>query len=173
MRWNAELVLIEVMREFAGPLFKDIGSIEESVGGVRSFLDAAPVLVSSEREAIIQSMNQELGKTLESVDRQRVETLGTLQSERAIILETLQTELDSGLEAVRQERVAALADLETLTQRMIETSRQNVESSAQRIIDRLFWRALFLLLLAVLTLGLIAWIAARAFARSLSLQTGR
>jgi hypothetical protein len=165
IRWNAELVVIEVMREFGGQVFSDIGSIEESARGVRSFLDATPDLVRSEREAIIQAMNRELENTLESVDRQRVATLGTLQGERSIILETLQSELQWGLEAVRQERVAALADLEALSQQMIETSTRNVESAAQRIVDRLFWRALFLLLLAAIALGLVAWIAARAMAR--------
>jgi hypothetical protein len=173
MRWNAELVVIEVMREFAGQMFSDIRSIEGSVRGVRSFLDTAPALVSTEREAILQAMNLEIGHTLESVDRQRVETLDTLQGERTIILQTLQNELQSGLESVRQERIAALADFEKLTQRMIETSTQNVESSAQRIVDGLFWRALVLLLLASLALGIVAWIAARSVGRSLSLQSGR
>jgi hypothetical protein len=163
IRWNTELVIIEVMREFGHQFFNDIGSIEGSAAGVRSFLDETPSLITTEREAVLQAMKQELGVTLESVDRQRVETLDVLQGERKAILDTLQAELDSSMASIRQERMEAFQELERLSQLTIETSTENAETLANGLIDRLFWRALLLIFIAAISLVLVAWIAARWF----------
>jgi hypothetical protein len=160
IRWNAELVVIEVMRELGYQLFEDIGSIEESAKGIRSFVDQTPALLSSEREAVLRAVRQDLNSTLQSVDRQRVETLDRLLAEREIILETLQIEVEKSLSAVRQERIEALAKLEELSQRTLETSAQ----TADRLIDRMFWRALVLILIGF-ALFFIAWILVRVAGR--------
>jgi recombinational DNA repair ATPase RecF len=99
---------------------------------------------------------------LESVDRQRVETLSTLQVERSVILETLAAELDTGLAAVRQERIEVLAELEKLSTKTIEESTRNAERLAERLIDRLFWRALAILMSAF-ALSMIGWTLVRRF----------
>ena len=68
MRWNAELVVIEVMQEFGYPVIRDIDSINASARGVRSFLDDTPNLIRSEREAVLSSFQTELGAALGSVE---------------------------------------------------------------------------------------------------------
>jgi hypothetical protein len=150
-RWEAELFKSELMADLpvaqALPLAeRAVKSAEQAVATIDHLApaieravvvaEAAPKLISSEREAAIKALQDELARTIRFVQEERIATLEHLTKERGAAL----TELHEDLVVERK----------ALT--------QDIEQLSLKVVDHAFWRAAQLLaaVLALLVIGLVA-----------------
>jgi hypothetical protein len=161
-RWEAELAALEAHRVIlTRPLAdldtvtRDISRIEGDIDGFTKFALSTPDVVASERSLLLAAVEEERRAILDSVDRQRVDTLMALQGEREVILASLEelrraTFTDVGDETGRSlDRIDAIR-IETL---------EELDRITTAAIDRAFWRALELVGIVLVGAGLLVGIA--------------
>jgi hypothetical protein len=161
-RWQGELLLLEAQHELLSESFadvdavtNDISRIEADIDRVTEFVMATPELVASERSLLLGALENERRAVLDSVDRQRIDTLVLLQSERETILASIEelrraTFADLGSEADR-----SLGRIDAMRTDTLE----RIEGAAEAAIDRLFWRALQLVAVILVGVALLLLLA--------------
>ena len=150
-RWEAELFKSELMADLpvaqALPLAeRAVKSAEQAVATIDRLApaieravvvaEAAPKLISSEREATIRALQEELTRTTQFVREERIAALEHLTKERGAALIELHEDL--------------IVERKALT--------QDIEQISFKVVDHAFWRAAQLLaaVLALLVIGLVA-----------------
>jgi hypothetical protein len=144
LRWHAELLALQMQRDFGDDVVGDVASIDRSLAGIDAFLQTSPGLIGAEREAVLSALETELATALAALDAQRTGTIEALGGEREMVLSRLDGELEQAIAAVREERVAVLAALDEASSDAVERSRL----AARDVVDHAFWRTLQLLLVA-------------------------
>jgi hypothetical protein len=162
-RWHAELVVLESQDEFVDKLLDDVASVDESIQKLERFFDESPNLIESERQFILAGLRDELGAALESIDRQRVQTLDVLSKERELILEALDDDLETIFATIQQERIQTITELEALTQKAVQDTFQDTKA----LVDHVFWKTLQLVFI-IFALIAVAWAVRRLTARKTS-----
>ena len=162
VRWQGELLLLEAQHELLSGSFADIDAvtndisrIEADIDRITEFVVATPELVASERSLLLAALENERRAVLDSVDRQRIDTLAVLQSERETIF--------ASIEELRR---ATFADLGSETDRSLgridairSVTLEQVERVTEAAIDRLFWRALQLVVVILVGLAVLLLLA--------------
>ena len=133
IRWQAELVLLELLdeadiEEFLG----NVESIDRSALRLADVADTVPALVGDQAAFAIDALSDELLASLREVDRQRIETLDALTRERIAVMDQLDNEL-----IAMMEQLAALAD----------GTIRRTPGALNDVVDYAFRRALVLLAL--------------------------
>jgi recombinational DNA repair ATPase RecF len=134
--------MAEMRREFLDDTLADIASIDDSADRIADFTDGVDQLVAGQREVVLAQLERELTRVLESIDRQRVETIEFMLAEVDTAQVTLSKELEKAIQEVKQERVALMSNLEAYTERTLEIATADSKS----LIDYLFRRAMQLVL---------------------------
>ncbi len=130
-RWQAELLLLELMEEGAvEDLLGDIAGIDASALRLADFADSLPDLVDVQMAAAIAALSDEVAASLHEVDRQRLETLEALTAERIAVMEQVGNEL-----IAMMDQVAAIAD----------STLRRAPVVADEVVDHAFRRAIVLL----------------------------
>jgi hypothetical protein len=145
------------------PTLEQVGAITGTIDSLLPALESAPDLIARERQAVLETVDDYLEKTLafvedqrsilmqEEVRAEREAVLAALAEERAIVLAALADERRVVLEALHQERVDTFDDLESL-----------VDGAVSRQLDRLFLKAFVLLVVLLAGLAIIAFLFARS-----------
>jgi hypothetical protein len=165
-RWQAQLLLLDEGLEGIGPAVDNLQYLEMVAADIEHLTPMAeslPGLVTEERLAVLEALDAQLTRILDFVDQQRAVVMHEdLRAERQVILDAVRNERvavlaaaaqerQTILEALHEERLATFEDLDTL-----------VEKSVGREIDRLFTRALILILILLAGLALITYLGVRA-----------
>lgn len=159
IRWNSELLVLELNRDIIAPLKTNVESIDRSLVGIQKALDEASALIGSERQLVLEDLDVKLAETLKAIDVQRLATVDVLQEERVILLQEMNRQLVASLTALGQERAQGLSDLEALTAQSIEQGSRKTKE----LVDHLFWRVLQILLIAVVLFTLSSILIRRIF----------
>ena len=150
-RWEAELFKSELMADVpvaqALPLAeRAVKSAEQAVATIDRLApaieravvvaEAAPKLISSEREAAVKTLQDEVTRTIRFVQEERIAALEHLTKERGAALKELHEDI--------------VMERKSLT--------QDIEHISFKVVDHAFWRAAQLLaaVLVVLAFGLVA-----------------
>ena len=148
-RWEAELFKADLLAELpvaqALPLAeRAVKSAEQAVATVDRLApaieravvvaEAAPKLISSEREAAAKSLHDELTRTIEFAQQERI----------------------AAFEHISRERVAALKELREAMTTERQALTQDIDQMSLKVVDHAFWRAAQLLavVLVFLAIGL-------------------
>lgn len=160
-RWNGELLLVESRRRSLEEPFANLDSIDtgvhevaDDVGTVTDFVAETPKLIGSEREILLAALERERLVLFESVDRQRVETLRILQAERQAVLDSIEAMRRDSFADLGREVDRSLVKLEAFRSETL----QKIESATEAALNQFFWRALILLLIALVGIGLLAFV---------------
>ena len=157
-RWQAEMLLIDAQHEFLakpfatldhvdadiGALDQRLGVIHEDIDAIGKFVNGTPTLVANERALLLESFARERAMIFASVDSERVATLASLTAERETILAAVAELRRASFADLRTETVHSLDRIDKLSMDRV----RDLSRLSQEAIDRLFWRALELLLVA-------------------------
>jgi hypothetical protein len=148
-RWQGELLLVEAQHELLSRPFenvdavtRDIALIETDIDRLTGFALATPELVASERSLLLAALENERRAVLDSVDRQRIDTLAVLQGEREAILAALEEFRRASFDSIESETDRSLGRIDAFRTDTLD----RIGGATQAAIDRLFWRALQLVL---------------------------
>jgi len=170
-RWQAELLLSEVARD---PQFSSAMSnaavLTNALAKTSDSIERAPEFVEQERKATIADMDgqrravqdflqQERAQVLDAVDRQRVAMTASLRSERLAATSDLRGEREVILSTLHQEEAKLMSDMDAARERALA----DFDARANRLVDRMFVRALEVALLVLVLCVLAAWILLRRF----------
>ncbi len=152
-RWQAEIAAIEMMQN---PPVEDallaVGSLAEShesfAGSVASALD----LITAEREAAFGDLEDLTYRMIREVDRQREDTMAALRLEREALVRAIEAQTELALRQVQEERIATMSQLQKMVEATVESSFDRSEDLA----ERLFYRALILVVILAATLLVLA-----------------
>jgi hypothetical protein len=170
-RWQAQLLIMDDIKgdEDYAPFLAAVQQLQhlELVAAFLEDLDPLiadlPAMVAGERQAVLDRVEQYLEQTLTFVDGQRATLmhedvptereaiLAAVREERVAVLAAIAEERRIVLEAVSAERTAAFADLDAL-----------VDEAFTREANKIFNRALILILILLGGLGVIAFLFVRA-----------
>jgi hypothetical protein len=151
-RWQAQLLYTEIIQA------PDVAEAIENTTALRVALertadevDQVPTLINAQVAAVAEVLREQIDKALADVDRQRLDTLKLLQEERAIILEAVTRERLATIEVLEVERAHTIEEVDELAATILDETTLRVE----RLVDRLFWRACWLVgaLVAVAFVG--------------------
>ena len=163
-RWHSELLVMEVDENLIMPLWENVESLDATaqsldaeIKGIRAFVDATPDLISDERALILATVQKDLETALVDVDRQRLETVAALSQERAAIMSDVDALRAVLVGDVERARVAATSELEALVDRQV----QLIADETDGLVDRIFWRALIVVVIGLLGLALVLRFARR------------
>ncbi len=164
VRWQAQFMIYETLEQ------TEIGTQVDSLTGLMTYkvdslvalaeskgdslfgylermtvlAESGPGLVDSQRMALTKDLKQERAIVVAALRRERLETLELLRQERTILLDRL-----------TEERLASLEQVEGIMQHSLQYTFQETE----RIIDKLFWRTLLLVVVLGILVSTILWIA--------------
>jgi len=165
-RWQAQLLLLDEGFEGIGTSVSYLQYLEmvaDDVQRLTPLAESLPGLVSEERVAVLEALDEQLTRILGFVDQQRTVVMhedvraereaivDAIRDERIAVLAAIAEERRITLEALHEERLATFQDLNEL-----------VEKSVGREIDRLFTRALILIVILLGGLALITFLGVRA-----------
>ncbi|UCF18572.1 MAG: hypothetical protein JSU87_11560 [Gemmatimonadota bacterium] len=153
-RWQAALLLSAEAGDLS--LLETMRNIERHAGGIeniaafldstKAFLDTMPVLVSSQRQAVMADIARERITVMQEVDSLLALTLQAIAAERAAVMAD-----------ITQERIATLQELDAIATRLTGLAVENAMDRVNTAIDHFYWRAVQLLA------GLIMLIAAAGY----------
>ncbi len=134
-RWQAELLIGDLIaKEKVDVMLEELNSLSKSLSLITTVVEQSPEIISSERIAAIQSINEQRLSTLDWVTKERSIITNDLQK-------TLQKERITVLSFLREERILAMKDIEAASQQMME----NALSASELLIDHFFLRSAQLL----------------------------
>jgi hypothetical protein len=158
-RWQAELLVDRVLAgEDAGGALSDFTRLTDAIGDIAVTVQGAPDLVSSEREALLEALQEERVAALETLNREFLAAVDTILEERIrtaeevigrerqAVLEALAAERVAVLEALHRERVATIEDLDRVLGGL-------AEDSMRRVVDHAFVRLLQLVAIIAVLIG--------------------
>jgi hypothetical protein len=159
-RWHAELLVSQILSgDDVDGAFEDFSTLTRAIDDIAATVQEAPILVTSEREALLQALQDERIATLEALNREFLAAVDAIVAERiqsaeevigrerVALLEAVTAERIAVLEAVRNERIATVEDLEDVLGGL-------AEDSLMRVVDHAVLR-LAQLLVVLLILGAI------------------
>ncbi len=160
--WRLEAIFLD--KDIDGSLdaiVTDLGDINVSADRIAVGVDSVLALVDGV-DSLVQVLQSERAIVLRDVDRQRVATLDALSAERAAVLEALDLQLARIIDVLRDERSIVMAEADENTDGKIELATVGLES----IVDKVFWRAVQLLLMAAVLVLVVGWVLVRSRART-------
>ncbi len=160
--WRLEAIFLD--KDIDGSLdaiVTDLGDINVSADRIAVGVDSVLALVDGV-DSLVQVLQSERAIVLRDVDRQRVATLDALSAERAAVLEALDLQLARIIDVLRDERSIVMAEADEITDGKIELATVGLES----IVDKVFWRAVQLLLMAAVLVLVVGWVLVRSRART-------
>ncbi len=169
--WHAQLIA----EEYVGPqqtkgLFEDFSKTATAFDRIALSLEGVPQLVAEERGIVLRTIETErehvlndlLTKTAEIqrfVEAQRIDFMEhQFRIEREAIFEAIANERAIIIAEAKQERADTMAEVDELAEQIIERS-------SVKIVDHFFMRALQLLAIGLVGLGLIAVVVALIWKR--------
>jgi hypothetical protein len=170
-RWQAELLVSDLAH---GPEFGTAAAnflvLTQALDKTSNNLDRMPQLAAAARQVALGDLNnqrtaaesflrQERAQVFDQLTQQRVAAVADLHSERLAATADLRGERQIVLDSLHSEEVAAMHDLNVLSQQTLN----DVDQRSRRLVDHLFWRAVELILGALLVAFLIAWALLRRF----------
>jgi len=160
--WHAELVAGHIVPPArADQAFKDMTVTATAFDSIAASLEAYPAVVSEERRIILDAVREEriaiLGELLDQlseiqlfVNEQRIDLMETqVTAQREAVLEAVAAERATIIEAAIKERAETMIELQAMAEGLIDRS-------AVTIVDHFFLRAVQLLAILLVGLGLIA-----------------
>jgi hypothetical protein len=157
-RWQAELLIHETLQDVDfEQVVETTRSLADTLERITTTVESTPELISRERQATTDALEEITRLLIASSNRQRLDTIDELRVERVAVLAALQKERQAVVEALRVERAATMVELGELLDHSVERSFDR----ADRLMDGIFWRALVLLALGAVAVLLIGVIVAR------------
>jgi hypothetical protein len=159
-RWQAELFLEDLKADpQVNAALADFGKLASTAAKV-----------SNERLSVQEFVHQERMQTLDDLQRQRIATIAALHAERLGVAADLDSERLAATADLRGERQTVLNALRDHEEAIInemkassEKEIQNLHAQGVDLIDRLFIRALELMVLTLVLCSLVAWLLLRRF----------
>jgi hypothetical protein len=170
-RWQAELLLGDLAHD---PEFNAAASnftvLTKVLDKTSNDLDRMPDMAAKAREVALADVEnqrlaaqsfftQERAQVMDALARQRIAAMGELDGQRLAATGDLRTERQTVLDAIHEEEMAVMRDLQTVGQQTLN----DFDKRAQRLVDYAFWRAIEILLIALVLFFLIAWALLRRF----------
>ncbi|MCZ6747320.1 MAG: hypothetical protein O7C74_08920 [Acidobacteria bacterium] len=152
-RWHAELTAMRMLRK--DPLddaFLAVESLAESHELFAQSVADALQVITTEREATMGELDDLTRHSMNELDRQRLDTITALQLERQAIVHAMEAQTQVALQRLQEERVATMGQLE----QMLEATVDSAFDRFTHLADRLFFRALILVIILAGTLLLVA-----------------
>jgi hypothetical protein len=109
--------------------------------GATRFTSEMPALIASERKATVAAINEDLGKLLTFIDRERIASLEQISRERIAFLQKFD-----------EERIAATRELREIASNERTAFSRDIEQTGLRVVDRAASR---LSRLVAITLGVL------------------
>jgi len=175
-RWEAELLKLDLGGSEVLPMAeRAVKSSEQAVAtldrlapAIKSAADTAsnvPTIVASERKAAVDSINDQLTKTLifiheerlavlEQVDDELLTVLKHISQERVAAMQQVSEERIAALQQLHEERIASMDELRDIADSQRKEISRDIELTGVRLVDHAVWRfaqlmaALFVCLLA-------------------------
>lgn len=178
-RWQAELLANDLSRD---PALETAASnftmLAQSMQESGKNLDRIPEMAGKARQVAIADVNQQrqavqsflVGEREQLVDQmtqQRIDAVADLRGERLAATADLRVERQIVLEAIHAEEAGAMSDLGNFSQRTLN----DFDLRSRRLIDRLFWRGLELVLVTLLLSFIGAWILLRRFSSRTAIKS--
>lgn len=166
-RWQAMMFMMDEGFENTAESIENLQYLEmvaAEVERLSPLVEALPVLVGSEREAVLTALDAYLSRTLAFIDQQRETLMGeevrtereailaAIQEERFAVLAAIAVERAIVLDALREERAATFEDLDILMDRAFT-----------REVNKIFARGLILIVLFLSGFAVIIFLGVRAF----------
>jgi len=165
-RWQAMMFMMDEGFENTAESIENLQYLEmvaAEVERLSPLVEALPVLVGSEREAVLTALDAYLSRTLAFIDQQRETLMGeevrtereailaAIQEERFAVLAAIAEERAIVLDALREERAATFEDLDILMDRAFT-----------REVNKMFARGIVLVSIFLIGLAVIAFLFVRA-----------
>ena len=169
-RWQAQLLVDETLDGAkVGDAVGAIDRIAASAEVGSAFAESAPELVRTEREAIINAIDEQRALILEDVDRIRTETLEQVGYERAIVMKSVEERVEEVIEALGDVRAALTADLDRIVAEAVAGAVADgsvaADEVAVRTVDRVFIRLGLLAIIGVVLAPIVARVYVRVWLR--------
>lgn len=159
-RWQAELFLEDLKGDpQVKAALSDFGALTKAATGVDSQRASVQAFVRQERLQTMQALQQQRIGTLAALHAERVGATADLHKERLGAIADLRRERQAVFDVLRDHEVAVVNDIKAASEQELQT----LGTKGQELIDRLFMRAVELMLLTVALCSLVAWILLRRF----------
>jgi hypothetical protein len=170
-RWQAELLLSDLTQDpQVSAAASNLAILSKALDTTSNNLDRMPEMAARAREIALADIEnqrlaaqsfftQERTEVMDALARQRIAATADLRGERLAATADLGKERQIVLDSVHQEEMAAMNDLHTLSQQTLN----DFDKRSRHLVDHLFWRAIELVLIALLLFSLTAWILLRRF----------
>jgi hypothetical protein len=116
--------------------------------------------VEGQRLAAQSFLRSERLQTLDSLTQERMGAMADLRGERLAATADLRGERQIVLDSLHNQEIAMMNDMHALS----EQTAKDFDARSRNLIDHLFWRAVELMLIALVLCSLAAWILLRRIA---------
>jgi hypothetical protein len=142
-RWQSELIIGQV----TNPQRVDstLTALRQSLEIFARLADSVPQIVVSERNALLDAIDDQRVSIVEAINLQRLATVAVVEDQVGLMLQSVGAERALVLAAINAERVATMAALDSILAERI--------SQTENVVDHLMWR--LAQLIAVVGLALI------------------
>jgi hypothetical protein len=170
-RWQAELLLSDLTQDpQVSAAVSNLTILSKALDTTSNNLDRMPEMAARAREVALADVEnqrlaaqsfftQERTEVMDALAQQRIAATADLRGERLAATADLRKERQIVLDSVHQEEMAAMNDLHILSQQTLN----DFDKRSRDLTDHLFWRAIELVLTALLLFSLTAWILLRRF----------
>lgn len=151
-RWQAELAVADIMpADRIDYLLEQVTDANNSLARGISVAEQIPDVIHSEMNIALGGIRRERVEAMQSIDKQRVDTLNWLSGERAALMdeirkegininvgfaEEMRTILDAKIALLIAERDITLREMEAITNRVV----QNSLMESRQLVDHIFYR---------------------------------
>lgn len=169
-RWQAMMFMMDEGFENTAKSIENLQYLEmvaAEVERLSPLVEALPVLVGSEREAVLTALDAYLSRTLAFIDQQRETLMGEeVRTEREVILAAIQEERFAVLAAIAEERAIVLDALREERAATFEDLDILMDRAFTREVNKMFARGLVLIALFLTGFGVIVFLGIRAFRKT-------
>jgi hypothetical protein len=159
-RWQAELFLEDLKSDpQVNSALSDAGELAKAAASVDSQRQSMQAFVHQERVQTLEALQQQRIGILAGAHAERLGAFADLHKERIGAAADLHREQQAVLSGLRDHEVAVVNDVKAASEQELQT----LGVKSQELIDRLFIRAVELMLLTLVSFALVAWILLRWF----------
>jgi len=154
-RWQAELFAMDAVEELKlQESTEKLPALIDTTIATMETLQAAPALVASEREIVLEAMRAEIALTLETLRSERQALMTQVTEERIAVM----TELEANRIAVTEDLRAERKALEAMVERERDVILEETEELRARLIDEVFIKTMVILVLVGVYLAILVFI---------------
>jgi dsDNA-binding SOS-regulon protein len=139
-RWQADFALMNYLEDTAFLLGR-IDQLILSLERITKMIEMSPELVEYNRNAAFNEVDRQRRESLELLVKERKAVVNQLIEERKEIVSVIVKERLTVLEELKSERDIVLNEIKEISSEIVVQSGQEIE----RVIDKIFWRAVILI----------------------------